>query len=207
VRPQLLIATSNAHKIAEFRELLEGSGWDVVSPADVGVDLEVDESGSSYEENARIKARAFTDASGLPSLADDSGLEVDALGGEPGPLHHLRGWDGIDNDDRIAILLGRLEGVKERACRYKAVVAVAFPDGIEIVGSGSCEGQVATRPEGDSGFGYDPVFFLPGAGKTMAQIAPSEKNRVSHRALALEKIREALRSRASVSLESTRRTN
>jgi XTP/dITP diphosphohydrolase len=115
--PRVLIATNNKGKLAEFRALLADSGWDVVAPAEAGIDLDVQESGETYLENAQIKARAFAAASGLPSLADDSGLEVDALGGEPGPLHHLRGWDGVDNDDRI-----------ESCCARWKVSATGVPD-------------------------------------------------------------------------------
>jgi XTP/dITP diphosphohydrolase len=191
-QPNLLIASNNAGKVREFRELLAGCGWEVVAPADVGVALEAEETGASYEANARIKARAFADASGLPALADDSGLEVDALGGEPGPLHHEKGWDGGDNDERIRILLRALEGQTDRRARFRAVIVVAFPDGRELVAEGDCEGEITRAPEGSGGFGYDPVFYLPELGCTMAELAPSAKNRVSHRARAAERIRRAL---------------
>src|SRR6266540_672520 len=120
--PQLLIASNRAGKALEFRELLAGSGWDIVAPADIGLTLDVDESGSTYAENARIKAEAFCAASGLASLADDSGLEVDALNGEPGALHHLHGWDGANQDERIAILLPALKDVPQaqRTARFRA---------------------------------------------------------------------------------------
>jgi XTP/dITP diphosphohydrolase len=190
--PRLLIASNNRHKVEEFRALLEGSGWEVVGPSDAGIELDVDETGETYEDNARIKARAFAAASGLPALADDSGLEVDALGGEPGPLHHRLGWDGADNDERIAILLRRLDGVRERAARFRAVIVVAFPDGREVVAEGTCEGTIAAVPSGSAGFGYDPVFFLPERGLTMAQLQPAEKNRTSHRARAVEALKTRL---------------
>lgn len=190
--PRLLLASNNEGKVAEFRALLAGRGWELVSPADIGLNLEVDESGATYEENARIKARAFCAASGLPSLADDSGLEVDALGGQPGPLHHVLGWDGADNHERISILIRRLSGISDRRARFRAVIVVAFPDGSEVVGDGSCEGAIAEQASGTAGFGYDPVFFLPEKGKTMAELSPEDKNQVSHRARSVAAIRKRL---------------
>ena len=194
---RLLIASNNKGKIAEFRALLAGCGWELLTPAEIGLDLEVRETGQTYAENARIKARAFAEASGLPALADDSGLEVDALGGEPGPLHHLRGWDGGSNAERIAILLERLKGQANRRARFRAVIVVAFPDGREIQAEGSCEGVIADTPAGDLGFGYDPVFFLSEKGRTMAELPPNEKNRMSHRARAAQSIRTLLTDEAS----------
>ncbi len=194
--PQLLIASNNKGKIAEFQALLAGCGWELVTPADLGLDLDVHEAGQTYAENARLKARAFASAARLPALADDSGLEVDALGGEPGPLHHLRGWDGANNDERISILLGRLKGVSDRRARFRAVIVVAFPDGREIEAEGVCEGLVAERPSGHEGFGYDPVFLLPELGRTMAQLSFEEKNQVSHRARAAAAVCGRLRAAA-----------
>jgi XTP/dITP diphosphohydrolase len=196
-QPRLLIASNNAGKIAEFRDLLRDCGWRIVSPTDVGLEIEVQETGESYADNARLKAEAFCRASGLAALADDSGLEVDALGGEPGPLHHLRGWDGRDQVERIAILLNALRDTQERQARFRAVVVVALADGRVLEEDGVCEGVIATSPAGDGGFGYDPVFLLPERGMTMAQLTPAEKNRVSHRAAAARKISARLRELAS----------
>jgi XTP/dITP diphosphohydrolase len=204
-RPKLLIATNNAGKVDEFRDIMAESGWEVVSPVDVGVSLEPEETGSTYRENATIKARAFSEASGLAALADDSGLEVDALDGEPGPLHHQRGWDGVDREDRIAILLRALDDVppERRTARFRAVLVVMLPGGETIVEDGTVEGTIATEPVGDTGFGYDPVFLLPGRSLTMAQLSPEEKNRVSHRAVAAEKMRERLRQLAATTEEAS----
>jgi XTP/dITP diphosphohydrolase len=189
-----VIASGNAGKVDEFRDLLSGCGWEIVAPQDLGIALDVEETGVTYEENARIKAEAFMRATGLPALADDSGLEVDALNGEPGALHHLHGWDGGDQAERIAILLDALRGVPEgrRSARFRAVILVCLPDGRTIEAEGTCEGVIATAPSGDNGFGYDPVFLLPDRGLTMAQLSPDEKNRISHRAVAAMRIKEQL---------------
>ena len=193
--PKLVIATNNPGKVAEFRDLLAGCGWQVLSPADAGVAIEVDENGSTYAENARIKAQAFCEATGLPAIADDSGLEVDALDGEPGPLHHVKGWDGEDNDERIQILMASLQSVpaEKRTGRFKSVIVVAMPDGREIEEQGLVEGAIAFEPSGSYGWGYDPVFLLPGRGITMAELPDMEKNRISHRGIAFAKIRDRLR--------------
>lgn len=192
--PELLIASNNAGKASEFRELLAGSGWDIVTPADIGFTLDVEETGATYAENARLKAEAFCAASGLASLADDSGLEVDALKGEPGALHHLHGWDGADQDERIAILLAALKDVPEgrRAARFRAVIVVATPEGGRLEAEGACEGVIAFASAGTGGFGYDPVFYLPERGKMMAELTASEKNLISHRGRAAALVRERL---------------
>jgi len=193
--PKLLIATNNAGKVDEFRELLRDSGWEVISPAAAGIVLEPEETGSTYHENALLKAKAFADAAGFAALADDSGLEVDALGGEPGALHHLRGWDGVDQADRIAILLGAMKDVPSprRTARFRAVIVVVLPGGAVIEEQGVSEGMIAEKAAGSEGFGYDPVFIPAGHDQTMAQLGLEEKNRISHRAIAAAKIRERLK--------------
>jgi XTP/dITP diphosphohydrolase len=193
--PRLLIATNNPGKVDEFRALLAGCGWQIVAPDDLGLTLDVDETGETYLENALIKAEAFSHASGLAALADDSGLEVDALGGEPGALHHVHGWDGRNQAERIQILLDALRSVPPgaRTARFRAVLVVVQPDGSVIQEEGACEGVIALSPSGSQGFGYDPVFYLPALDRTMAQLNSGAKNRVSHRALAAEKLRERLK--------------
>ncbi len=199
-KPRLLIATNNSSKVEEFRALLAGSGWEILAPLDLGIELEVAETGTTYAENARLKALAFQRASGLAALADDSGLEVDALEGEPGPLHHTKGWDGTDQADRIERLLMAMREVPadKRTARFRAVLVVAFANGETIEEVGFCEGQIREKPEGSSGFGYDPVFFLPELGRTMAELSLGEKNRVSHRTAASARISVRLK-QASVS--------
>ena len=187
---RLLIATNNAHKVAEFRRLLDNDALDLVTPADLGLDLDVDETGDTFEENARIKARAFRDASGLPALADDSGIEVDALDGRPGVRSARYGGPGLDDEGRVRLLLRELDGLppERRACRYRVVLVLAWPGGREQLAEGVCEGAVAEEPSGANGFGYDPVFHIPALGKTVAELAPSEKDALSHRAQAARRI-------------------
>lgn len=197
--PRLVIATNNPGKVIEFRDLLEGCGWEVIAPADAGVSIDVDETGATYAENARIKAQAFCQASGLPAIADDSGLEVDALGGDPGPLHHLNGWDGNNDAERIQILLDAMKDVPagERTGRFFSVIVVALPDGGVVEEQGVVEGTITFAAVGSSGWGYDPVFLLPERGMTMAEMTEQEKNRVSHRAIAFDKMRQRLQAMAA----------
>ena len=197
--PQLLIATNNEGKVAELRGLLAGCGWEIVTPRDIGPALDVEETGATYSENARLKATAFSRAADLPALAEDSGLEVDALGGEPGPLHHQRGWDGRTAYETSQRLLDALESVPatRRTARYRAVIVVALADGAVIEAEGTCEGVIADAPAGSEGFGYDPVFLLPSLGKTMAELSTEAKNRVSHRALAVANLKKRLRKAAA----------
>ena len=197
-RETLLIATNNAHKVTELRRILGEADVTLVTPADAGIELEVEETGETFEENARLKARAFCAASGLPSLADDSGIEVDALGGRPGVRSARYGGDGLNDADRTQLLLDELAGVPEerRTCRYRVVLVLARPDGSEEVVDGACEGRAAFAPVGENGFGYDPVFYVPRFGRTMAQLDPAEKDAISHRGQATRRMAAMLRERA-----------
>jgi len=192
--PKLLLATNNAGKAAELRALLEGCGWELVTPSELGIELDVDEVGQSYAENATLKATAFAQASGLTALADDSGLEVDALDGRPGPRSAR--YAGADRTDaeRVAALLGELAGVPDerRTARFRAVIAIATPEGSVETVEGAVEGRIGHKPRGENGFGYDPVFVLPERGLTTAELPPEEKHAVSHRGVAARKAREML---------------
>jgi XTP/dITP diphosphohydrolase len=198
-RPRLVIASNNPGKVTELSRLLGDCGWEIVAPSDIGIAIEVEETGTTYTENARLKAEAFAKASGLSALSDDSGLEVDGLNGEPGPLHHVKGWDGRDQAERIAILLRAMRGLAEyqRSARFRAVIVLAFPDGRVYESEGVCEGMITEQPAGDGGFGYDPVFFLPEQGMTMAQLTPAQKNVISHRGRAADEMRGVLRALAA----------
>ena len=191
---RLLIATNNPGKVEEFRELLDGCGWEIIAPSDVGLEVDVEENGTTYAENATLKAQAFARASDLAALADDSGLEVDALNGEPGALHHLHGWDGANQAERIEILMKALDGKTqdERNGRFRSVIVLAQPGEEPIETEGVVEGNILSRPFGDNGFGYDPVFYLPELGCTMAQLTTEQKNGVSHRGIAARKMRSLL---------------
>jgi XTP/dITP diphosphohydrolase len=192
----VLIATHNSGKRREFRELLASLGAELIFPVDLGLHLDVPEDGSSYAENAHQKAAAYASASGLLTLADDSGLEVDALDGAPG-IHSARYARGKDAD-RVAALLEELQGVPldDRTARFRCVVILAAPDGESYSAEGVCEGLIALAPQGEGGFGYDPVFYLPDHadhGCTMAQLSRTEKNRISHRARAVRAMLPTLR--------------
>jgi XTP/dITP diphosphohydrolase len=193
---RLLIASNNRDKVEELRHLLGDCGWEIVAPADLGLRVDVEETGTTYAENARLKAEAFMRAANLPALADDSGLEVDALHGEPGALHHLHGWDGRDQAERIHILLDALKDVPEpqRTARFRAVIIVTFPNAPTLEAEGTLEGIITLAPTGESGFGYDPVMYIPELRKTVAQLTLEEKNTISHRARAAQEIAAHLQS-------------
>lgn len=193
-RRRLVLATGNRGKLREMRALLADAGWELVGARELGVPPPtVLETGRSYAENAVAKAVAYARVSGLPALADDSGLEVDALGGAPGPLSARFGGPGLDDRGRLERLLAALDGVPpgRRGARFRCVVALAQPGGSAVVREGELRGRVALAPRGESGFGYDPVFELPD-GRTLAEIG-EEKQELSHRARALAAVAEALR--------------
>lgn len=183
-RPSLLLATRNPGKVREFRQLLGGLSVALKDLRDFPEAPEVAEDGNTYLSNARLKARAMARFTGLPCLADDSGIEVDALGGAPG-IHSARfAGPGSTDEANRALLLERLRDVPEprRRARFRCVIVVAKQDGREIVAEGTCEGFVTREARGNGGFGYDPIFFYPPANRTAAQLSEAEKNRISHRA-------------------------
>ncbi|MGQ9493996.1 MAG: RdgB/HAM1 family non-canonical purine NTP pyrophosphatase, partial [Anaerolineae bacterium] len=186
----LLLATDNAGKIREYEQLLESLQIKLWTPRELGLALAVHEDGASYVENARIKALAYMQTSGMPTLADDSGLEVDALSGAPG-IHSARyaGYEA-DDADRYYLLLQQLEGLpwEKRTARFRCVLVLATTVGEIYSTEGVCEGFIGFEPQGSHGFGYDPIFFLPEYGQTMAQLSPEIKNRISHRARAVQKM-------------------
>jgi XTP/dITP diphosphohydrolase len=193
--PKLLLATNNKGKVREYKSMLKGLPFELVSLAELGIKTEVDEVGESLEENARLKATALARESRLLVLADDSGLEVDALGGEPGRLSARYAGEGASDKDRVKYLLSRLKDVPEekRSARFRCVIAIAQPDGKVELCSGECPGFITLEPRGEEGFGYDPIFYLPGLGKTMAELSLEVKNRVSHRGRAAREAIKLLR--------------
>lgn len=195
MRYRLLLATSNKGKVREYRSLLQSLPFDLVTLAEVGITADLEEVGETLEENARLKATALAAQSQMSALADDSGLEVDALGGEPGRLSARYAGEGASDRDRVNYLLSKLEGVpwEERSARFRCVIAVAVPDGQVEFCSGECRGVIALEPKGEQGFGYDPIFYLPELDKTMAELPLEVKNEVSHRGKAARKVSQALK--------------
>lgn len=194
-KPKLLIATNNAGKWQEYALLLADLPIALASPVDEGLVSPVEEHGTTFAENAILKARAYCRLSGLPALADDSGLEVDALDGAPGIYSARYAGEGVSDADRYNKLLAALSDLpaERRSARFRCVIALALPDGTLLTAEGTCEGIIATAPRGEHGFGYDPIFYLPALGCTMAELSPEVKNRISHRARAVMSIKPALR--------------
>ncbi len=195
---RLLLATYNKGKRREWASLLEGIGRNtkhplaLLLPDNIGLAIDVKETGETYTENALLKARTLAEASGLPTLADDSGLEVDALEGAPG-VRSARYKLGSD-EVRYRALLKALDGVPagQRTARFRCVAAMVLPDGREFTTEGVCEGVIALSPRGEEGFGYDPVFYLPEQDRMMAELSEDEKNQISHRARAAQAMRAVL---------------
>lgn len=190
----LLLASQNAGKLEEMRQLVHGLPFRVLGPRELGIHDAPEETGTSFAENAALKARHYSRQSGLLAVADDSGISVAALGGEPG-LHSSRfGGPGASDSDRNRLLLEKLAGVppEGRAARFTSSVALAQGDAILFQVTEQVEGRIAEQPRGDNGFGYDPIFFYPPFGLTFGQVAPGEKDRVSHRGKAFARLRDFL---------------
>jgi len=191
----VLVATHNLGKVLEYKDLLQDLALDWLGLSDVGVTFDVAETGMTFEENAILKAETYSAETGLLTLADDSGLEVDALNGEPGVFTARYGGKGLTSKERYELLLRNLADVpwEERTARFRCVIAVYDKGKLIGTAEGSCEGLIATEPAGEGGFGYDPVFYLPDWCKTMAQLLPEEKHRISHRGRAVAGIGPLLR--------------
>ena len=183
---KLVLASKNQKKLTEMNDILARLGVEVCSEAEAGVDLEVEETGTTFEENSLLKARAVMEASGLPAIADDSGLCVDALGGAPGVYSARYGGEGLDDAGRYRMLLANMPKGQPRTAKFVSVITCCFPNGNVLTARGECPGTIAFAPMGEGGFGYDPVFFLPKLKKTFAQLTAEEKNAISHRGRALE---------------------
>ncbi len=176
-----------------MRDILSGLGIDVISLAEAGITDAPEETGVTFAENALIKADAACKATGMPSVADDSGLVVDALGGAPGVYSARYGGDGLNDEERYLLLLKNMEGKEQRDARFVSSIACRFPDGNLITAEGSCEGRIMDGPVGSGGFGYDPVFCVAEIGRGMAELTSEEKNAISHRGRALRAFTEKLR--------------
>ena len=191
---KLLIATNNRAKVREYRSLLQNIPLELVTLSEQGISTVVDEVGESLEENARLKATILAAESHLLALADDSGLEVDALGGEPGRLSARYAGEGASDRERINYLLSRLSDVpwQKRSARFRCVIVIATPDQQVKICSGECRGYITFEPKGDQGFGYDPIFYVPELGKTMAELPMEVKNQISHRGKAAREVYQVL---------------
>lgn len=195
---KVVLASKNKHKLEEISKITEKFDMELVLESELGVDIDVEETGSTFEENSYLKAEAVMKATGLPALADDSGIAVDALNGEPGIYSARYGFDeSLDDRGRLNLLLKNTENVPDdkRQAKFVCVITLVTPQGQTIQARGEVHGMLLRAPAGENGFGYDPIFYYPPFGKSLAQVSPEEKNRVSHRANALkvfyEKLKEA----------------
>ena len=191
---KLLVATGNPGKMKEVSHILDGLPFRVLSLQDLGMSMTVEETGATFAENAILKASAYCSSAGILTMADDSGLVVDALDGRPGVLSARYGGEGLSDPQRVKLLLRELEGVPwlKRTARFRCVIALAWPGGQVETVEGVVEGVIQYEPEGSNGFGYDPIFHLPERGCTTAQLSTSDKNRSSHRGQAVRKAADLL---------------
>ena len=195
---KVVLASKNPHKLVEIRQITDKFGFELVLQSELGVDIDVEETGSTFEENSFLKAEAVMKATGLPAIADDSGIAVDALNGEPGIYSARYGFDDtLDDWGRLELLLKNTERVPDgqRQAQFVCVITFIPPDGAVIQARGEIHGELTREPRGENGFGYDPIFYYPPLGKTTAELSSEEKNKVSHRANALnlfyQKLKEA----------------
>lgn len=191
---QVIIATQNKGKAKDFEALFGPLGYEVLTLRDVAKDMDVEETGVTFEENAILKAEAVAEALQTTVIADDSGLEIDALNGEPGVYSARYAGEAKSDEANIEKVLAKLEGVSEeqRTARFRCVLAIASPNKETVTYSGSCEGMILSERKGDHGFGYDPIFFVPNEGKAMAELLPEEKAAISHRGNALRELEKAM---------------
>ena len=185
---KVVLASKNAHKLVEIKQITDQFGFDLVLQSELGVDIDVEETGTTFEENSLLKARAVMEATGLPALADDSGIAVDALNGEPGVYSARYGFDDtLDDRGRMMLLLKNTEHVPDgqRQAKFVCVISFITPDGKIIQARGEIHGELTRQPRGENGFGYDPIFYYPPFGKTTAELPAEQKNAVSHRGNAL----------------------
>ena len=182
---KFVLATHNPGKLKEMGDILARFGVEVVSPKDLGITVDVEETGATFAENAMLKAKAICAAAKLPAIADDSGLCVDALNGGPGVYSARYGGEGLDDKGRYMLLLNSMRGQPTRAAHFACAIACVFPNGDELTAEGRCDGTIAFAPIGEGGFGYDPVFFVPELKKTFGQLTAEEKSAISHRGRAL----------------------
>lgn len=189
---KIIAATKNKNKLREFKEILHG--FEIISQEEAGIDIDVEETGTTFEENSMLKARAIYEKSGISAIADDSGLEVYALGGAPGVFSARYGGEGLSDEERVELLLKNMENVpkEKRGARFVCAITLVSENGV-ITARGECEGKINYAPIGENGFGYDPVFYMEEYDKTTAQMSPDEKNAVSHRGKALREFSDKMK--------------
>jgi len=187
-----VLATANPGKVNEMREILNGEGIDIVSRYELGIDIDIPETGSSFMDNAILKARAICGAAGLPAIADDSGLMVDSLDGAPGVYSSTFGGEALSDAERCEHLIGAMKDMEQRRAKFVCTIVCIFPDGSTLSAQGECHGEIADVPRGAGGFGYDPLFVVDGLNKTMAELSVKEKNSISHRGSALREFSSML---------------
>ena len=189
---KMVLASKNPHKLEEMTAILSQLGVEVILESEAGVNVDVEETGETFEENSLLKARAVMEASGLPAIADDSGLCVTALGGGPGVYSARYGGEGLDDKGRYELVLQGLSGQIDRSAKFVSVITACFPGGDVLTARGECPGLITYGPRGSGTFGYDPIFLVPEKRKTFAEMEPEEKNAISHRGLALQKFKVEL---------------
>ncbi len=193
---KVVLASKNPHKLVEISRITEKFGFELVLQSQLGIDIDVEETGTTFEENSLLKAKAVMEATGLPAIADDSGIAVDALNGEPGIFSARYGFDdSLDDWGRLLLLLKNTEQVPDgkRQAQFVCVITFITPDGKIIQARGEAHGELLRAPAGEGGFGYDPIFYYPPYGKTFAEVPAEEKNKVSHRAIALNILNDKLK--------------
>ena len=193
---KVVLASKNPHKLVEIKQITDKFGFDLVLQSELGVDIDVEETGTTFEENSLLKAKAVMEATGLPALADDSGISVDALNGEPGVYSARYGFDeSLDDHGRMMLLLKNTEHIPDgqRQAKFVCVISFVTPDGKTIQARGEIHGELTREPRGENGFGYDPIFYYPPFGQTTAEIPAEQKNAVSHRGNALRILNEKLK--------------
>lgn len=190
---RIILASNNKNKLREFREILGDDGFEIISQSEAGLDLDVEETGTTFAENAFLKAYAACRASGEIAISDDSGLEVDALGGEPGVYSARYGGGNLTDHEKCLLVLDKLKDHEDRSARFVSAISCVFPNGDVVRAEGECRGVIADAPRGDNGFGYDPIFYVEEYGRTMGELTADEKNSISHRGKALLNFEEELK--------------
>jgi len=189
-----VLASANPGKVKEMRDILSELDIDVVSRAELGITIDVEETGTTFYQNARLKAEAICLASGMPAIADDSGLIVESLNGEPGVYSSSYGGEGLNTYDHCMYLLDKMKNMEQRRAKFVCTIVCAFPGGIHLTVNGECHGKILTELRGTGGFGYDQVFLPDGYEKSMAELNPDEKNTISHRGIALREFSKLIKS-------------